>query len=98
MSNYVIFYEVRQHDKKLVRKLGSEGLLPLDGRLSVARALHKAREQRQRLRNVAPAIIACKLHHRHTRPEIIFDLTQPPHEETNWSPKLQSAIQAGVID
>lgn len=99
---YAIFYEIRP-DGKLARKLGTDCLFPLDGRLSTSSMLFRAFQQKQRLRTVAPNIVACKLaigDHLHPT---IYDLSQstppvPGYQRHHHSPALAAAIEEGVID
>lgn len=71
MRQFIVFYSVNLAGK-LSPAMGSDGVLPLDGRIGKPRAFAAAREQAHRLRHVKPGIIAFELRHgnyRNSRPD-----------------------------
>lgn len=59
MMRFVQFYN--RHRGELSEKLGSEGVLPLDGRLGLERRREAAERQASRLKGVAPCIAAYRI-------------------------------------
>lgn len=59
MVRFVRFY--KEHGGRVMEALGSDGVMPLDGRLGLDRCKQAAREQAARLKAVKPDLVAFQI-------------------------------------